>query len=78
MSQTEKVQPKGYMGRILTVDLTKHTFFQSTLDPVLCDLFLGGRGLGIAILTEHFIALEQEGKYKDAFKEVDPLWQIMS
>lgn len=61
------------MGRILTVDLSKHTFVQSTLDPALCDLFLGGRGLGIATLTEHFMALEQEGKYQDAFREVDPL-----
>jgi len=61
------------MGRILTVDLSKHTFVQSALDPALCDLFLGGRGLGIATLTEHFMALEQEGKYQDAFREVDPL-----
>jgi aldehyde:ferredoxin oxidoreductase len=73
VSQSEKVLAKGYMGRILTIDLSKQTFVQSTLDPALCDLFLGGRGLGIAILTEHFIALEKEGKYKDAFKEVDPL-----
>jgi aldehyde:ferredoxin oxidoreductase len=61
------------MDRILTIDLSKHTFTHSALDPALRDLFLGGRGLGIAILTEHFIALEKEGKYKDAFKEVDPL-----
>jgi aldehyde:ferredoxin oxidoreductase len=61
------------MGRVLTIDLTKHTFTQSALAAELCDLFLGGRGLGVAFLMEHFIALEQKGKYRDAFKEVDPL-----
>jgi aldehyde:ferredoxin oxidoreductase len=73
VNQSEKVLAKGYMGRILTVDLSNRTFAQSVLDPALCDLFFGGRGLGIAMLTGHFIALEQDGKYKNAFKEVDPL-----
>jgi len=61
------------MGRILTVDLSKHTFVQSSLDHTLCELFLGGRGLGIALLTEHFVSLEQKGRYQNAFTEVDPL-----
>jgi aldehyde:ferredoxin oxidoreductase len=60
------------MGRILTVDLAEHTFAHFALDPLLCELFLGGRGLGIALLTRHFLALEQSRKYGNAFKEVDP------
>ncbi len=73
MKSTEKNLPKGYMGRILTVNLTEHAFSQSRLDPELCSLFFGGRGLGAALLVRHFISLEQEGKYENAFKEVDPL-----
>lgn len=61
------------MGRVLTIDLSRHTFSQSPLDPGLCDLFLGGRGLGIALLTRHFVLLEEEGGYANAFQEVDPL-----
>jgi aldehyde:ferredoxin oxidoreductase len=68
----EKTLPKGYMGRILTVNLTEHTSMPSALDGAMCSLFFGGRGLGVALLTEHFISLEQEGKYENAFKEVDP------
>ncbi len=65
--------PKGYMGKVLTVDLSKREFKQAPLDRKIRDLFFGGRGLGIALLTTHFITLEMEGKYKNAFKEVDPL-----
>jgi aldehyde:ferredoxin oxidoreductase len=60
------------MGRILTIDLSRKKYVQSSLDPALRDLFLGGRGLGIALLTEHFINLEQEGKFRNAFSEIDP------
>lgn len=72
MNPEDKILPKGYMGRILTVDLSEHTFASSALDPVLCDLFFGGRGLGVALLAEHFVALERSGKYVNAFREVDP------
>ena len=72
VTQSENSLPKGYMGRILTVDLADHTFAQSTLDPELCSLFLGGRGLGIALLIRHFVSLQQGGKYRNAFREVDP------
>jgi aldehyde:ferredoxin oxidoreductase len=73
MNPSERILPKGYMGRILTVNLSAQSFRASALDPALCSLFLGGRGLGIALLTKHFISLEQQGKYTNAFKEVDPL-----
>ncbi len=65
--------PKGYMGNILTVDLSKKKFKITPLDRNITDLFFGGRGLGVALLTEHFLSLEKEGRYKNAFKEVDPL-----
>jgi aldehyde:ferredoxin oxidoreductase len=68
----KKTLPKGYMGRILSVNLSDHTFISCDLDPVMCDLFFGGRGLGVVLLTEHFISLEREGKYRNAFREVDP------
>jgi aldehyde:ferredoxin oxidoreductase len=65
--------PKGYMDRVLTVDLSTKEFRQKPLDRGMTELGFGGRGLGIALLMEHFIALEREGRYRDAFKEVDPL-----
>ena len=65
--------PKGYMGKILTVDLTEKDFRQDPLEPGLIDRVFGGRGLGIALLIEHFINLEKQGKYQNAFKEVNPL-----
>jgi aldehyde:ferredoxin oxidoreductase len=67
----EQTLPKGYMGRILTINLSEQTFCSSPLNPAICSLFFGGRGIGIALLTEHFISLEQKGKYANAFKEVD-------
>ena len=72
VSPGNKVLPKGYMGRILKIDLSERTFVTSALDEELWDLFFGGRGLGIALLTRHFISLEKEGKYANAFKEIDP------
>ncbi|MFX0199913.1 MAG: aldehyde ferredoxin oxidoreductase N-terminal domain-containing protein, partial [Candidatus Hodarchaeota archaeon] len=65
--------PEGYMGKILTIDLSLHAFRQDPLERKLTDLFFGGRGLGIALLMKYFIALEMEGKYENAFEEVDPL-----
>jgi aldehyde:ferredoxin oxidoreductase len=73
VNPSENTLPKGYMGRILTIDLSEQTFAQSALDPAMCALFFGGRGLGVALLTGHFLSLEQQGKYANAFKEVDPL-----
>jgi len=71
---TDKIiLPKGYMGRILTINLTEKSFHSSKLDFRTCNLFFGGRGIGAALLFEHFISLEQKGKYKNAFRETDPL-----
>jgi aldehyde:ferredoxin oxidoreductase len=61
------------MGKILTVDLSNRGFKQDLLEFRLIDRVFGGRGLGIALLIDHFVSLQNEGKYKNAFKEVDPL-----
>jgi aldehyde:ferredoxin oxidoreductase len=50
--------PQGYMGKILTVDLSNRGFKQDLLNPGLIDRVFGGRGLGIALLTDHFINLQ--------------------
>jgi len=73
MPTDRKTLPGGYMGRILTIDLSDRSFVSSALDPGSCDLFFGGRGMGAALLFEHFITLERQGKYKNAFREIDPL-----
>jgi aldehyde:ferredoxin oxidoreductase len=73
MPAASKTLPKGYMGRILNIDLTEQVSRSSALDFRTCDLFFGGRGIGVALLFEHFISLEQKGKYKNAFKEAHPL-----
>ena len=62
--------PGGYMDGILTINLTEQSYVRSDLDRRTCDLFFGGRGLGVALLFEHFLSLEQAGKYKNAFEEV--------
>ncbi|MGD9200189.1 MAG: aldehyde ferredoxin oxidoreductase C-terminal domain-containing protein [Chitinispirillia bacterium] len=63
----------GYLRKILTVDLKEKTFKVRRLKRSMEDLFFGGRGLGIAMLMQHFTGLQNEGKYKNAFREVDPL-----
>lgn len=73
MSTDSQILPKGYMGRVLTINLTERSAGSSDLDPGICRLFFGGRGLGAALLFEHFISLEREGKYVNAFNETDPL-----
>ncbi len=42
--------PKGYMGRVLIVDLAKRDHRVEPLDPDLARDFLGGRGLGARLL----------------------------
>ena len=54
--------PRGYMGKMLSVDLTHKDFRRDQLNPGLPDLVFGGRGLGTAPLIEHFILLEKQGK----------------
>jgi len=73
MKQNECDLPKGYLGKILTVDLEKKTFNVMPLERSMTDLYFGGRALGASLLVKHFISLEKAGKYKNAFKEVDPL-----
>jgi aldehyde:ferredoxin oxidoreductase len=73
MNGKPKNLPHGYMGNILTVDLSKSIFTITPLRKNITDLFFGGRGLGVALLTEYFISLERDGKYKNAFRKVDPL-----
>ncbi len=65
--------PTGYMGKILNVDLTNQNYEIRPLDPELAELFFGGRGLGVALLCRHFLELQQNGRYKNAFAEVQPL-----
>ena len=63
----------GYMGKVLKVNLTSRQVEEETLDPKIAELFHGGRGLGCAYLFRHFTELQKSGRYKNPFKEVDPL-----
>ncbi len=63
----------GYIGKILIIDLNEKSFRTEELDAELAKKFFGGRGLGVAFLSKHFVSLEKEKKYANAFKEVDPL-----
>ena len=60
------------MGKILVINLSEHTYKSYPLDTKIAHLFFGGRGLGVALLYGHFNYLEKEGKYQNAFKEVNP------
>jgi len=73
MDSCKKALPEAYMGKILEVDLSKKTFKSVRLDPEAANLFFGGRGLGAALLFQYFVSLEKDGKYNNAFKDVDPL-----
>jgi aldehyde:ferredoxin oxidoreductase len=73
MSKKDSKLPPGYMGHILRVDLSSETIKIESLNPRMARLFFGGRGFGIAFLCQHFLALQEAGKYKNAFLECDPL-----
>jgi aldehyde:ferredoxin oxidoreductase len=62
---------RGTMGRLLEVDLASGTAQTHTLDERLTELFLGGRGLGTALLTERFMRLRD--RHPNPFRAVDPL-----
>ncbi len=61
----------GYMGQILSIDLTKSSYSSNQFEGEEQSLFMGGRGLGIGLLTRHFFSLQD--KYSDPFREIDPL-----
>ena len=58
--------PPGYMGKILEIDLTNEKYETRPLNPKLARLFFGGRGLGIALLCQHFLQLQENKKYINA------------
>jgi aldehyde:ferredoxin oxidoreductase len=59
------------MGRLLEVDLDSHTARTHPLDERLAELFVGGRGLGTALLVERFLRLRRG--HSNPFRSVDPL-----
>ncbi len=63
--------PRGTMGRVLEVDLTSRTARTLPLDERLARLFLGGRGLGTALLVERLLDLRD--RYGNPFRDLDPL-----
>jgi len=63
--------PRGTMGRLLEVDLTAGAARPHALDERLAELFLGGRGLGTALLAERFLRLRV--RHQNPFRAVDPL-----
>ncbi len=64
---------KGLMNRILRIDLSTEKYTYEPMDQNLVRLVFGGRGLGVLYLIRHFLALEEQEKYKNAFLDVDPL-----
>jgi aldehyde:ferredoxin oxidoreductase len=73
MTSKNNAMPKGYMNNVLYVDLGRESYHSEPIDPQTAALFFGGRGFGIYYLFKHFNKLQQEGKYKNSFAEVDPL-----
>jgi aldehyde:ferredoxin oxidoreductase len=59
------------MGRILEVDLDSGAARTHPLDERLAELFVGGRGLGTALLVERILRLH--GRHPNPFRAVDPL-----
>lgn len=72
MSDVDNNLPAGYLGQVLTVDLTREMIEVKPLNSKWADLFFGGRGLGVAFLFQHFLELNRTGKYENAFRELDP------
>lgn len=63
--------PRGMLGRVLEVDLASGTARSHALDERLAELFVGGRGLGTALLVERFLRLRDH--HPNPFRAVDPL-----
>jgi aldehyde:ferredoxin oxidoreductase len=45
--------PKGYMGKILWVDLSRKELKDEVLDEMFCRKFIGGYGFGVRLLFNH-------------------------
>jgi len=73
MTSKNNSLPKGYMNKILYVDLSRASYHTEPIDPKTAELFFGGRGFGIYFLFDHFKKLQQDGKYNNPFTGVDPL-----
>jgi aldehyde:ferredoxin oxidoreductase len=63
--------PKGTFGSVLEVDLASGIARPHPLDERLAELFVGGRGLGTALLVERFLRLRD--RHPNPFRAVDPL-----
>jgi aldehyde:ferredoxin oxidoreductase len=59
------------MGRVLEVDLASGVTRTRALDERLSELFVGGRGLGTALLVERLLHLRN--LYPNPFRAIDPL-----
>jgi aldehyde:ferredoxin oxidoreductase len=58
-------------GRVLEVDLASGSARSHALDERLAELFVGGRGLGTALLVERLLRLRD--RHSNPFRGVDPL-----
>jgi aldehyde:ferredoxin oxidoreductase len=58
------------MGRVLEVDLTSGSARALALDERLAELFLGGRGLGTALLVQRLLRLRD--RHRNPFLALDP------
>ena len=65
--------PEGYMGKVAEVDLTSRGVREYPTPPRIAELYLGGRGLGTALLVEKL--LSYNGICKNPIGEIDPLSQ---
>ena len=63
--------PLGTMGRVLEVDLASRSSRTIPLDERLSARYLGGRGLGTALLVDRILRLRD--RYANPFLELDPL-----
>lgn len=52
LSEEETIVSRGYMGRILNVNLTDGTLGHEPLDEMLCRQYIGGYGVGARLLYE--------------------------
>ncbi len=73
MTHTTLSLPKGYMGNMLFLNLSTKTFDVQAYPPELAQQFFGGRGVGIAVLFQHFSALKPQGNSPNPFQDIDPL-----